>query len=112
MTVADAHAHFFADDTKRSSLCVNRGALANRKVNAAQAVRDAGCAALLEDENKLSKQSIMQRKPCSSASNRRNAKKISAVTGGVLLKTMSRLYSTAEHQLRLAAVSAGSLLIV
>ena len=67
------------------------------KLRSAQAMLDAGCAALLEDEDKLGKQSILQRKPGSSALNRRNAKKISAVTGGVMLKTMSRLYSTAEH---------------
>ena len=33
------------------ALIKKRAALANAKVNAAQAVRDAGCAALLEDED-------------------------------------------------------------
>ena len=50
---------------------------------------DAGRAALLEDEDKLTKQSALQRKPCSSAPSARRAKKISAATASVLLKTMS-----------------------
>ena len=64
---------------------------------------DAGCAALLEDEDKLGKQSILQRKSVQTAAllvePRRALKPCS-----IHMKTMSRLYSTAEHQLRLAAL--------
>ena len=65
---------------------------------------DAGCAALLEDEDKLGKQSILQRKSVQTAAllvePRRALKPCS-----IHMKTMSRLYSTAEHQPPLPAAT-------
>ena len=87
------------------AVIVKKGSTSYSKLSASQAMLDAGRAALLEDKDKMTKQSTLQRKPCSSAPGPRCVRRFSAAPGGVLLKTMSRLYSTAEHQPPLPAAT-------
>ena len=87
------------------AVIVKKGSTSYSKLSASQAMLDAGRAALLEDKDKMTKQSTLQRKPCSSTPGPRCVRRLSAAPGGVLLKTMSRLYSTAEHQPPLPAAT-------
>ena len=97
-------AHYASPGALRAVI-VKKGSTSYSKLKASQAMLDAGRAALLEDKDKMTKQSTLQRKPCSSAPGPRCVRRFSATTGGVLLKTMSRLYSTAEHQPPLPAAT-------